>query len=244
MVTHREGPAGPDHTVLLLDHDRTHRDLVRHHLGAIPGRGRPGRYPRFRLVVASGGRQALRAAGDRFTAAAVDLALQRPGGLAVVEALRARAPQLAILAFQTSAPGAEASAAVLAGADFFHGCRAEPDLPAFERALELAIDRRHLTRVVERSELELRAARDRLAQLSAEISRSLPGLCPPLVREDLLPFTEAARQYLSAAARLYEGDTRGLAHSLGVSYFALRRLLARYQVPLPSRSRKQGTGAS
>lgn len=245
MLTQRDRTGRPDQTVLLLVKDRAHREILRR-LGTSPGRaaGAAGRGDRFRLVVTGSGRQALRLAGDRFTAAVVDLSVQRPSGLAVVEALRARAPRLAILAFRRSAPGSEASTAILAGADFFHSCREEPDLAAFERALELAIDRRCLTRVVERSELELRAARDRLAQLSAELFRSVPGLRPPIAREDLLPFTEAARQYLSAAARLFDGDSRGLARSLGVSYFALRRLLARYQVPLPSRSRKQGTASS
>jgi hypothetical protein len=81
-----------------------------------------------------------------------------------------------------------------------------------------------------------------LAQLSAELAAAVPGFRPLAARGDVLPFREAARRYLLAAAQLFEGDARGLAQALGVSYFALRRLLARYEVPYPgARSRKRGT---
>jgi hypothetical protein len=55
----------------------------------------------------------------------------------------------------------------------------------------------------------------------------------------VLPFREAARRYLLTATQLFERDPRGLAKALGVSYFSLRRLLARYDVAFPAvRSRK------
>ena len=56
-----------------------------------------------------------------------------------------------------------------------------------------------------------------------------------------MPFHEAARRYLLASAKLFEGDPRGLAERLGVSYFALRRLLKRYEVPFPGRSRTRAS---
>jgi DNA-binding NtrC family response regulator len=57
----------------------------------------------------------------------------------------------------------------------------------------------------------------------------------------VVPFREAARRYLQASTRLCDGDAKDLARRLGVSYFALRRLLARYEVRFPSRSRGHGT---
>jgi hypothetical protein len=125
----------------------------------------------------------------------------------------------------------------MAGADFLHESQPEGDLQTFERALELAIDRRRLTRVVEQSESAAATARTRLDQLSGELARSLPGFRPPQAPEDVLPFREAARRYLLASARLFEGDAKGLADRLGVSYFALRRLFARYDIPLPTQRR-------
>jgi hypothetical protein len=77
-------------------------------------------------------------------------------------------------------------------------------------------------------------ARGRLAQLSGDLVQAVPGFRPLNAREDVLPFREAARRYLLAAAKLFAGDPRGLARALGVSYFALRRLLTRYDVPFPS----------
>ncbi|HEU0052453.1 MAG TPA: hypothetical protein VFQ39_04715 [Longimicrobium sp.] len=177
------------------------------------------------------------------TIAAVELALPRHDGLGLVRALRGRRPDLAILAFTRGAVASQAVAAVLAGADFFHEGPVTPDPGAFERALELALERRRLARLVQETEAAAVGARARLAQLSGELVGGRGGLRPPTAKEEVLPFKDAARSYLTASARLFEGDTRGLARALGVSYFALRRLLARYQVPLPSRSRKQGTGA-
>jgi hypothetical protein len=66
----------------------------------------------------------------------------------------------------------------------------------------------------------------------------LPRAGSALAPEDLLPFHEAARRYLAAAARLFEGEAPELARRLGLSYFALRRLLARYEIPFPKRSRR------
>jgi DNA-binding NtrC family response regulator len=229
--------------VLLLA-DPAHRDLLRVELERIPGRRRAaelGGYPRFRVVLVWNGDEALRRANARVTAAAVDLVLPRRSGLEVVKELRTRRPDLAILAFTGGAPAAEAVAALRAGADSFHECRDE-DVPAFVRALDLAIDRRRLRTLIERREAEVETARAALAQLSGELARALPGLRPPHGRDEVVPFPEAAKRYLQAAARLYAGDAQGLAKRLGLSYFALRRLLARYGVPFPRRSRGQGTG--
>lgn len=237
-------PDEHDHVLLLLDDDDAHRAIVRDHLAAAPGRERArslGRYPRFRVVVARGGDAALRRATAQVTAAAVDLALPHRSGLEAIQALRARRPDLAILAFTAGSRASDAVAAVTAGADFLHEHRGTPDPEAFERALGLAIDRRRLTLLIAKNEAEAHAARVRLSHLAGD---SLTGFRAPRAREDVLPFKEAARRYLTASTRLFEGDTQGLARALGVSYFALRRLLARYQVPLPSRSRKHGTSAS
>jgi hypothetical protein len=129
----------------------------------------------------------------------------------------------------------------MAGADFFHDC-GDGDCPGFDRAVDHAVDRRRLLALIERSEAQMEEARGKLAQLSGDLVRAVPGFRPIHARGDVLPFREAARRYLLAAAQLFEGDPRGLAKALGVSYFALRRLLARYEVPYPaSRSRKHGT---
>jgi DNA-binding NtrC family response regulator len=159
----------------------------------------------------------------------------------VIQELRARRPDLAILAFTAGAPPSEAVAAVMAGADYFHEYRDHEDAEGFERALELAIDRRRLTRLIERNEAEVVEARDRLSKLSGNLANSLPGFRPPQTAEAVIPFNEAAKRYLAAAAKIFDGDPRGLAERLGISYFALRRLLKRYDVPFPGRSRKPGT---
>jgi hypothetical protein len=101
----------------------------------------------------------------------------------------------------------------------------------------VAIERRRLTRLIDRKKADIEAARAHLAELSGELDRTASHFGRPYSREDVLPFEEAARRYLAASARLFEGDAQGLARRLGVSYFALRRLLARYSVPLPRRPR-------
>lgn len=237
---------GHEDVLLLVGGDAAHRRLIRAHLAAAPVAARGGTQVdrrRFRLVTAPPGAEALRRATPRVTIAAIELLLPRRDGLSVVRALRARRPDLAILAFTRGPAASEAMAAVLAGADFFHECQDSPDPGAFERALDLAFERRRLARLVQETEAAADGARARLAQLSGELAGGRGGLRPPTAKEEVLPFKEAARTYLTASARLFEGDTRGLARALGVSYFALRRLLARYQVPLPSRSTKHGTGA-
>ncbi len=243
MAKKRSSPAAPcDHVVLLAVRDAAEAEVLRAHLEAVPGRrhaAERGLYPRFRVVVATAGDEALRRAGAAITAAAIDLAVPRRNGLEVVQELRARRRDLAILVFTSDAPASEAVAAMMAGADFFHE-RRDGDLAGFERGLELAIDRRRLRRLIEESEAEVEASRGKLAPLSGDLARSLPGLRTPQSREDVIPFDEAARRYLHAASRLYAGNARGLATRLGLSYYALRRLLSRYDVPFP-RSPGQGT---
>jgi DNA-binding NtrC family response regulator len=231
-------PEEHDDVLLLVDPDDAHRERVLPHLAGVPGRRRAdvlGRYPRFRVVLASDGAQALEQGNEPFTVAAVDLVLPRLSGLEVVQTLRARHPDMALLAFAAAAPPSEAVAAVMAGADYFLELREDTEPAAFSRALDLAADRRRLTRVIERNEAELEWARGRLTQLSGELARVLPVVGAPLSREDVQPFDEAARRYLTASARLFEGESQELAKRLGVSYFALRRLLARYGVPFPKR---------
>ncbi len=229
-------PSEHDVVVLLASPDGPHRQALRDRLARIPGRDRAlGSYPRFKLVLAASGAEARRRSRPA-RAAAVDLSIPGGPGLEVIGALRAARPSIAILALGSSGAASDAVAAVMSGADFFHelGGDAAADAEGIERALELAIDRRRLTHELERTEAEIEAARGRLAQLSGELVRSVPGFQPLQTREDVLPFREAARRYLLAATRLFGGDPRGLARALGVSYFALRRLLARYEVPFPT----------
>jgi len=229
-----------DHALVIGCADARRADALREHLARIPGRQRIhllGSYPRFRVSIADGATELAAKITPTVMAAAIDLALPRTDALEVIQDLRRRRPDVALLAFTGSGPASQAIAAVMAGADFLHESQPEGDLQSFERALELAIDRRRLTRVVEQSESAAATARTRLDQLSGELARSLPGFRPPQAPEDVLPFREAARRYLLASARLFEGDAKGLADRLGVSYFALRRLFARYDIPLPTQRR-------
>lgn len=229
-----------DHSIVLACADPKRAEYLRQHLALVPGRPRvnvQGSHPRFRIAVAEGVGELTARVGPTLGAAAIDLAMPRADGLELIQELRRRQPDLAILAFTGGGPASQAIAAVMAGADFVHESQPEGDHLAFERALELAIDRRRLTRVVEQSEAAAADARTRLAQLSGELARSLPGFRPPTTPEDVLPFREAARRYLLASARLFEGDSRALAARLGVSYFALRRLFTRYDIPLPAQRR-------
>ncbi|HEX9050388.1 MAG TPA: response regulator [Anaeromyxobacter sp.] len=238
-------PDAFDHVVLLAAGDARLRAAIAERLGRVPGQdpggGARGRHPRFKVVAAASAPMVRRRHAGSVSAAAVDLGIRGTSGLELIRELREARPELPILAYARGAPASEAIAAVMAGADFFHDC---PDAgcAGVERALERAIDRRRLIAVVERSEAQLEEARGRLAQMSGELVRAVPGFRPLHSRGDVLPFREAARRYLLAAAQLFEGDPRALAKALGVSYFALRRLLARYDVPYPgARSRKQGT---
>jgi CheY-like chemotaxis protein len=244
MVPRRwDRPEEHDDLLLLVDPDDAHREEVLPHLSALAGRRRAdtlGRYPRYRIVTAEDGVSALEMAGRSTTVAAVDLVLPKLDGLELVRRLRDRFPDVAILAFGAVAPPSEAVAAVMAGADYFLELRGEAGAKAFERALDLAIDRRRLARVIERNEAELEWARGMLTQISGELGRMLPHGASRLEPGDLLPFDEAARRYLAAAARLFEGEAPELARRLGVSYFALRRLLARHGVPFPKRPRPPG----
>ncbi len=228
-------PSSFDQTVLLATADGPRRRALRDRITRVVGHDRArtlGRYPRFRLVLAGTGSEARRRAGCA-TVAAVDLALPGGPGLETIRQLREERPALAILAFGTTSEASDAIAAVMSGADFFHEL-AEDSAAGIDRALELALDRRRLTHEIERTEAEMEEARGKLAQLSGELVRAVPGFRPLHSREDVLPFREAARRYLLAATQLFTGDPRGLARALGVSYFALRRLLARYEVPFPA----------
>lgn len=232
-------PGNSRHVVLLAGADAGLKRAVRDRLarargdaaGAVP-------HPRYKLVTADAAADVRRRATDDVTAAAIELSIRGASGLDVVRALRDRRPDLAILAFSRRASTSDAIASMMAGADFFHDSGdGSPD--RFVRALDLAVDHRVLTRLIERNEEETEAARRKLEQLSGDLVRAVPGFRPLHAPEDVLPFREAARRYLLAAAQLFEGDARGLARALGVSYFALRRLLARYEVPFPAaRSRK------
>jgi DNA-binding NtrC family response regulator len=231
-------PSEYDFVVLLASADGARRKALRDRLVRLPGQDRAqalGRYPRFKVVLAGTGGEARRRSGTA-RAAAVDLSIPGGPGLDVIRALRAARPALAILAVGSSGDASDAVAAVMSGADFFHELTGEGDEAAagVERALELALDRRRLTHEIERTEAQMEAARGKLAQLSGELVRAVPGLRTLHSREDVLPFREAARRYLLAATQLFGGDPRGLARALGVSYFALRRLLARYEVPFPT----------
>jgi CheY-like chemotaxis protein len=211
----------------------------------VPGRGDAGRdrgrYPRFKVLAASSAPVVRRKCGPSVSVAAIDLGFRGASGLDLIRELRDARPELPILAYARAAPASEAIAAVMAGADFFHDC-GDASCAGFERAIEHALDRRRLIALIERSEAQVEEARGKLAQLSGDLTRAVPGFRPLHARGDVLPFREAARRYLLASAQLFEGDPRGLAKALGVSYFALRRLLARYEVPYPgARSRKQGT---
>jgi hypothetical protein len=238
-------PDAFDHLVLLGAGDGKLRAAILDRLARVPGRDHAGRlrgrHPRFKVVVAARAAVVRRRCGPNVSAVALDLGIRGGSGLDLVRELRDARPALPILAYARGAPASEAIAAVMAGADFFHDC-SDASAAGVERALEHALDRRRLLALVERSEAQLEEARGKLAQLSGELVRAVPGFRPLHARGDVLPFREAARRYLLAAAQLFDGDPRGLAKALGVSYFALRRLLARYEVPYPgSRSRKHGT---
>lgn len=227
--------------VVVADDDAAHLEVIRSRLSQVAGRDRVatlGRYPRFEVITAVNGEEALRRVSARVTALAVDLIMPRLQGLEVIQRIRPQRPDLAILAFTAAAPPSEAVAALMAGADHFHqyGDGRQGD---FETALEQAIDRRRLVRLIERSATEMEQARASLAALGAE-GVGLPGLRPAATREAVLPFDEAVRRYLDSASRLFEGDPKGLAKRLGVSYFSLRRLLKRHGVPFPGRPRRSG----
>jgi DNA-binding NarL/FixJ family response regulator len=229
-----------DEVLLLCAANDPHRRALSERLEAVPGRARAerGAYPRFRVVAASSGAESLRRAPDA-TVAMVSLALARGAGLETVRRVREAHAHVPILAYASVAGPSDAIAAVMAGADFFHECKDESSA-GLARALDVAIGRRRLTHDIERNEADAERARGRLAELSGELAGTAPGLWPLHAREDILPFREAARRYLLAAVRFHERDPRGLAKALGVSYFALRRLLARYDVPFPAvRPRRQ-----
>jgi len=240
-------PDAFDHVLLVGTADARFRADLLDRAGRVPGRdpgtrrARGRHHPRFKVLAAASPAEVRRRCGPSVTVVAVDLGIRRGSALELIRALRDTRPELPILALARAAPASEAIAAVMAGADFFHAC-AGGECAGVERALERAIDRRRLIDLIERAEAQMEEARGKLAQLSGELAVAVPGFRPLTARGDVLPFREAARRYLLAAAQLFERDARGLAKALGVSYFALRRLLARYEVPYPgARSRKHGT---
>lgn len=236
-------PDAYDQVLLLAAADDAHRRVVRERLSHVRGRQRAaelGSYPRFRILTASSGPETLRRASGA-TIAVVDLAIPKGPGLETIRETREAHSRIAILAYARAADESDALAAVMAGADFFHDWR-DDSSAVLDHVLELAIDRRRLTLTIEQNEAEVEAARGRLSRLSGEPVGSVPGLRPLHAREDVLPFREAARRYLLGATQLFARDPRGLAQALGVSYFSLRRLLARYDVAFPAaRSRKKVT---
>jgi CheY-like chemotaxis protein len=230
-------PEEYDHLVLVADDEGSRRDVIRELLEAVPGRARAaalGSYPRFKVVLACDGDEALRLVSPELSAFAVDLLIPGGDGLEIIQTVRQRRSDVAILALTAGASAADAVSAMIAGADHFLD---QGDDEHIERALELAIDRRRLARLIERSEAEMEDARARLARLGGSLALGIPGFRPPLTPDAVLPFSEAAHRYLAGCAKLFEGDPRGLAERLGMSYFALRRLLKRYGVPFPGRSR-------
>lgn len=233
-------PDAFDDVLLLAASDDGHRRAIKGRLAHVRGRlrrGELGAYPRFKILTASSGPESLRRAPGA-TIAAVNLALPSGPGLEAIRQMRESHSRLAILAYATAAGASDAMAAVMAGADFFYDCRDESSA-ALTHAVDLAVDRRRLTHTIEKSEAEMEEARGRLAQLSGELVGTVQGLWPIRSREDVLPFREAARRYLLSATGFFARDPRGLAKALGVSYFSLRRLLARYDVAFPAaRSRK------
>jgi CheY-like chemotaxis protein len=233
-------PEEHDHVLVIADDEPDHLAILCERISSVRGRDRRetlGKYPRFDIVSASNGEEALRRVTGRVSVLAVDLVMPRRNGIEVIQEVRQRRADIAILAFTAAAPASEAVAAVMAGADHFHqyGDGREGE---FEDALELAISRRRLVRLIERGEAEVEKARTSLAATGTDL---LPGLRPATTREAVIPFDEACRRYLEAAGRLFEGDPKGLAERLGISYFALRRLLKRYGVPFPGRSRSKVT---
>ncbi len=234
-ATRRKASAAPDDVLLLAAADDAHRRLLQDRLAQVRGRLRAaelGSYPRFRLVTASSGPEALRRAAGA-AIAMVNLELPRGPGLEIIRQLRESHARLAILAYATAAGASDAMATVMAGADFFFDCH-DQSSAALAHAVELAVDRRRLTGTIEESEADVEQARSRLAQLAGELVGTMPGLWPLHSAEDVLPFREAARRYLLTVTRFFDRDPRGLAKALGVSYFSLRRLLARYDVPFPA----------
>jgi DNA-binding NarL/FixJ family response regulator len=231
-----------DHCVVIAETEERRRESIRERLEAIAGRDRVepgGSHPRFRVLLATGHDEVMRLLSEEVTALVVNLLIPRCNGVQLIQDLRPRRPDLAILAFTTEVPRAEAMAAMLAGADHFleYG-----DGGSLEHALELAIDRRWLSQLIERSAADIEEARQRLARLGGNSSVVLPGLRPPAAASAVMPFHEAARRYLLACAKLFEGDPRGLAERLGVSYYSMRRLLRRYDVPFPGRTQRVRTG--
>jgi DNA-binding NarL/FixJ family response regulator len=232
-----ERPEESDHVLVIADDEPLHLRALCERLAASPGRARVsvlGRYPRFRVIPASDGDEALAKVTPEVSVVALDLMMPRRNGIEVIQELRMRRPDLAILAFTGAAPASEAVASMVAGADHFHEYS---DLDSFEHAVDLAIDRRRLTRLIEQSQAEVEDARSRLEKMHGHLG-ALAGFRPPQSRDSVIPFQEAARRYLLAAARLFDGDPQGLAGKLGVSYFALRRMLKRYDVPFPGRTRR------
>jgi CheY-like chemotaxis protein len=241
VATAWDRPEEYDHLVVVADDEPPHRRLIRERLEAIRGRPRAavlGSYPRFKVIEASDGDEALSVVTPEVSALAIDLVMPRQNGLEAIAILRQRRSDLAILAFTAAAPPSEAVAAMMAGADHFLEYQGGESI---DHALDLAIDRRRLSQLIEQSEAEVDRARERLVRLGAGFAGGLPGLRLPATADAVVPFEEAAHRYLSACTKLFDRDPRGLAERLGVSYHGLRRLLRRYGVPFPGRPYKNAS---
>jgi DNA-binding NarL/FixJ family response regulator len=218
--------------LLLVAADDAHRRRVRVRLAGLGPRRHPDSEPRFKIVTASTGAEALRRA-PRASIAVMSLALPDQPGLDAIRAIREALPALAILAYASAPSASDAMAAIMAGADFFQDGK-EDSVSALAEGVDRALERRRLTHSLEEHEAGVERARGELAQLSGELGGMATGLWPLRSSRDVLPFREAARRYLLSARTHFDRDPRGLASALGVSYFSLRRLLARYHVPFPA----------
>jgi DNA-binding NarL/FixJ family response regulator len=221
-----------DDVLLLVAADDARRRRVRERLAGLRTPGRPDSDPGFKILTASTGAEALRRA-PRAAIAVMNLALPDQPGLDAIRALREARPALAILAYASSPSASDAMAAIMAGADFFQDGQ-DDSVAALAEGVDRALERRRLTHSLEEHEAGVERARGKLAQLSGELGGMATGLWPLRSPQDVLPFREAARRYLLSARTHFDRDPRGFANALGVSYFSLRRLLARYHVPFPT----------
>src|SRR5512132_2178827 len=178
-------PDAFDQVLLLGAGDARLRAEIEERLARVPGQDRRGRHPRFKVIAAASASMVRRKCAANVSAVALDLAIRGASALDLIRELREARPELPILACARGAPASEAIAAVMAGADFFHDC-SEPGCAGVERAMQRAMDRRRLLALIERSESQMEDARGKLAQMSGELVRAVPGFRPLHSRGDVL----------------------------------------------------------